>query len=147
MLTYISELRKLSKAPNNIKSLNRDTILDSYLLEVKSKLSLGYKFKNNILNQSILKKYNIFNEATELKKETLSFNDHVNKMSNKLDINIVMNFLKNNFISNDQLYKIYDNYNLVKLGNKVSIYYKLFKIHEEDFYTFNIDTNMYVLKV
>ncbi len=147
MLTYISTLRKLSLSPTNIKNLNRDNILDSYLLEVKSKLSLGFKLDDNILNQTILKKYNIINEANNLKKETSLFNNHVKKMSDNFDINILIDYLKNNSIGDDRLYKLYNNYNFVKLGNKVSVYYKLFKINEIDLYNYNIDTNMYILKV
>lgn len=148
METYISRLRKLSKKPNNIKELNRGLLLNEYLQEVTSKISYGYEFDDNFLNQSILKQNNIFKKGTDLRTETKQFNDFVDLQISKFDLSEFIKHIKAKVINHrSKSTKLkFKQFNYFVDGSKVIIFFRHMLVKELELFNFRIDNSSYLLK-
>jgi hypothetical protein len=148
METYIQRLRNLSKKPNNIKALNRSLLLDEYLLEVKRKISYGYKFDNNFLNQSILLKDETFKKGTDLRNSNIEFNKFVENEISKFNLMDFIEYLKTIKLNHKQKSHkhLYNTFNFFIDGNKAIVFFRHICINKFDLFNFCTDRGLYILK-
>lgn len=143
MKTYIQTLKDLSKKPKNVKYLQRDNALSEYLSEVSSKLSLGIKLDDKILNQEIIKKHNFLDNVEQTNEYYNNLKSVLAQVKNNIPYDSISTILKNmKYIGFNEVYRLANNYSFILDGSRsIKVYYKHYFLDKKDCISFNIDNS------